>query len=71
MTRESYEDAERKARDFEASLSHLTTEWERAKNVVDEELRRLRHDQNSLRGVLMCILDELDAADGKKNKPKS
>lgn len=65
MTRESYEDAERRARDFEASLSHLVAEWSRAKGIVDEELRRLQHDQNSLRGVLLCILDELEAADKK------
>lgn len=68
MTRENYADAERRAREFEDSLSHLKTEWDRAKNVVDEELRRLQHDQNSLRGVLMVILDELEASDPKKPK---
>lgn len=68
LTRENYELTDQQARSIETRLLQLTNEWEARKHIYDEEIRRLKHDQASLRGVLICMLDELDKADAAKAK---
>jgi hypothetical protein len=68
FSRDAYDQADADARSLETRIAHFRSEWEARKHIYDEEIRRLDHDQKSLRGVLMCILDELDKADAAAAK---
>jgi len=65
MTRATYDKVDEQARSIETRLAQLHAEWEARKRIYDEDIRRLKHDQNSLRGALIAILDELDRTDPK------
>jgi len=65
MTRAAYDKADEQARSIETRLAQLHAEWEARKRIYDEDIRRLEHDQRSLRGALIAILDELDRNDPK------
>jgi len=63
MTRAAYLEADEAARSIETRLAQLHAEWEARKRIYDEDIRRLKHDQNSLRTALLAILADLDRSD--------